>query len=417
MNFFTLSTASAYFYKSGVRKSYTSSFSPSLTIVSSILCAIFATGCTSVSKPLGSNDRSSSAVIQSSKDNNGLLRQEWSISAPQKEFVSPAISGNTLLALENQTTVRAINLTTGNTQWTKDFGSTLQGALSANAEHLLATSTRGEVILADVITGTPVWKHSINYSIQGVAQFLPDSLACWTTEGNVILISKKDGTRQWVYTSPASLLLQTPRTGTFALGAIFTGTPKGKLVVLDVSSGHAYWQATVGNSGKAKEGDPLLDTSAIPPIINGAYACTAHAYRTACFDRLKGTPVWSSEIGTLTGFESDGLNLYATSPSGIIFSLSAKNGKIEWQNNEFKNQLLFKPELAENFLWVALKNQPSIIQIDTATGRVVNTFTIPAPAMWIKAIDDNSLLVQTQNGRLVRYNISLKNDKKSGSTR
>jgi len=358
-------------------------------------------------------------VLQASTSSTVALVPTWSVTLPGGATLLPAINGETLYIGNRSGQVQAINLRNGTIQWSQSLNIPVQGSLSANAETLIVTTPQGEVISLDSLSGKQNWKQAIGRRILGAAQFLPDSLALWSEEGSVILLGKSDGKEHWVHEATnTALLLRAPRTGTVALGAIFTGTPKGKLTVLDIQSGRPYWEVSLTDSTQHLDIDPLVDASATPPFINSKHVCASTPHKTACVDPLKGSIVWTQPLGTITGLEGDGLNLYGTTPQGSVFALKASSGSLLWEYTALKDHTLLKPELLNNSVWIAFSDQPLLIQLNADNGTYQGNHTLPAATQWMRALNDHTLILQTTEGQILRYDLKESSTSRStGSTR
>lgn len=371
------------------------------------LAALFLaqSGCSSFS-----GDSSLSQLSLPANSSEALsLKMDWSINvtASSHTKLTPSVLGRTLYTGNGSTgKIQAFNTATSALIWSYQSPVMLQGTLSSNTDLLLATTKNGDLVALDSDSGRLLWQSPLKRRITGQIQFLPERLVAWTEEASVLALSRKDGEIQWSHDFPASgLLINGQRSGTLALGGIFTGTPKGKLAVLDAQTGQSYWESTLIPSKEKLELNPFIDASTTAPLVNATLACASTAYHTSCVDRLKGTPVWTYPKGTLTGLESDGINLFATSPQGHVFSLHAQSGKKLWEYTALMNTPLLKPELMKGSVWVASTQHAAIIQLDADTGRYQKAHPLPSPIEWMKALDDNTLIVNMRDGSVRRYTL------------
>src|SRR4051794_18748105 len=102
------------------------------------LTALFFAGCSTTPSyptlPTASASTSSNTIS---------LRSTWSARLPGSAAVVPAINGSTLYIANNSGQLQALDLRSGDLQWSQALNTPLQGTLSANVEYLITHSTNG----------------------------------------------------------------------------------------------------------------------------------------------------------------------------------------------------------------------------------------------------------------------------------
>ena len=172
------------------------------------------------------------------------------------------------------------------------------------------------------------------------------TVVVFSGDGRVYGLSTKDGSRRWVYQrANPPLVVRNYAGAVIERGGVFFGTAGGRLLGLDLATGTVGWEAAIATPKGATELERIADVTSLP-TIDERYACaTAYQGRTGCFDVVRGTPVWSRDIGSLGGIAIDAKNLYVTDDAGAVHALDRSTGASVWKQD--KLCLLYTSDAAD----------------------------------------------------------------------
>ena len=109
-------------------------------------------------------------------------------------------------------------------------------------------------------------------------------------DGKIFALNAADGSQKWVYqrTNPP-LTVRRFAGGSISRGGLFTGTPGGKLLALDLNTGSLGWEASVATPKGATELERIADVTSTPVVEEKQVCAAAFQGRVACFEILRGT--------------------------------------------------------------------------------------------------------------------------------
>src|SRR5207248_11310147 len=85
--------------------------------------------------------------------------------------------------------------------------------------------------------------------------------------------------------------------GVVSRGGLFTGTPGGKLLGIDLATGTLAWEGNVTTPKGATELERIADITSLPVIEDRQVCAAAYLGRVACFEVQRGTLAWSRDFG------------------------------------------------------------------------------------------------------------------------
>ena len=91
--------------------------------------------------------------------------------------------------------------------------------------------------------------------------------------------------------------------------------------------------------------ESIADVTSLPVVDDRNACATAYQGRTACFDVVRGTAVWSRDIGSLGGIATDAQHLYVTDDAGNVHALDRSTGASVWKQDKLAARHIGGPQL------------------------------------------------------------------------
>lgn len=265
---------------------------------------------------------------------------------------APMVTPDAIYAAAADGTVMRIDPTNGRAVWRISAGRTLSAGAGADGSVVVVGSDKGDVLAFDT-NGTALWATKVGSEVISPPKTAEGTVVVFSGDGRVYGLSTKDGSRRWVYQrANPPLIVRNYAGAVIERGGVFFGTAGGRLLGLDLATGTVGWEAAVATPKGATELERIADVTSLP-TVDERYACaTAYQGRTGCFDVVRGTPVWSRDIGSLGGIAIDAKNLYVTDDAGAVHALDRSTGASVWKQDKLAQRRIGGPQLVADHVGV-----------------------------------------------------------------
>lgn len=265
---------------------------------------------------------------------------------------APMVTPDAIYAAASDGTVMRIDPVNGRAVWRISAGRTLSAGAGADGSVVVVGSDKGDVLAFDT-NGTALWATKVGSEVISPPKTAEGTVVVFSGDGRVYGLSTKDGSRRWVYQrANPPLIVRNYAGAVIERGGVFFGTAGGRLIGLDLATGTVGWEAAIATPKGATELERIADVTSLP-TIDERYACaTAYQGRTGCFDVVRGTPVWSRDIGSLGGIAIDAKNLYVTDDAGAVHALDRSTGASVWKQDKLAPRRIGGPQLVADHVGV-----------------------------------------------------------------
>jgi outer membrane protein assembly factor BamB len=279
-----------------------------------------------------------------------------------------------------------------------DVKQRLSGGVGTDGTLILVGTPKGEVIALDR-SGKELWKAQLTSEVLAAPQSDQGVVVARSGDGRIYGLDAVTGARKWAYqrTLPA-LTVRTHVGVAIARGAVFAGFPGGRLVALSLSNGHVGWEATVALPKGATELERVADISS-PPVFDSKQICAvAFQGRVACFDLVKGTPLWARDISSISGMAMDGRNVYVADDRSAIVAYDKNAGASLWKQDKLYGRQASGPGLTGSYIAVG-DYQGYVHFLSREDGSFAARIATDGSAIIAQPLAlDDGVLVQTRNG-------------------
>lgn len=275
------------------------------------------------------------------------------------------------------------------------------GGVGVGEGLVVVTTQKAEVFAYDA-SGALKWRVRIPTESIVPTAISENTVVVAMVDGNIVALDAASGARKWVVQRQIPAL--TVRTGsipTATRGGGFIGTPTGRLLAFDLGTGAIGLEATVANPKGTSELERLIDVAGRPALDLQRACASAYQGRVACFDIARGTPLWSRDIGSLSGVVADDKFLYVTDDKGVAYALDKATGGTIWKQDVLAQRLATGTAVVGNN-YLVQDNEGNVHAVSKADGKIVGRLTGSSYlANGGMAQGTNNAFIVTQSGQLV----------------
>lgn len=331
------------------------------------------------------------------------LRLAWrgSVGASEEYVLMPAVvEGNVYAAGRNGSLVRY----EGSHQvWSvRTETKLLSGGVGSDGKLVVVGSPKGDVFAYDN-AGKLLWKARVSSEV-----LAPPAVS----ENGVVIVRTADsrlhgldgatGERKWMYERPTPPLTLRSFGGIAVVGkTALAGFPGGKLLAINVDNGGALWEATVALPKGSTELERVADVTSQPALGRKEVCAAAYQGRVGCFQPQDGSAIWTRDISSIAGLDTDGRYVYVTDDKGHVHCIDMISGASVWRQDKLAGRGVTRPLVIGSHVVVGdSKGLVHVLQRSTGEFEA----RISTDSSGIKAdpqrASDTGFLVQTMDGGL-----------------
>lgn len=277
---------------------------------------------------------------------------------------------------------------------------TVSGGVAASADMIVVGTTKAEVLALDM-NGALLWSAKVSSEVIAPAAITETAVVVIGGDGAITALDPKTGTRKWLLQRALpALTVRSSAIPVSGRGAVFVGTPQGKLLALDASNGSIGWEATVATPKGASELERLVDVVGRPAIDAERICAAAYQGRVACFDLVRGTLLWSRDLSSLTGPLMDAKYVYISDEKGVAQAFDKSTGGTVWKQDVLAGRRATGTALIGDFL--AIQDAEGTLHlVDRNTGRIAGRGLGDAFVSDVGMVAGSAgALLQTRSGQL-----------------
>ena len=259
---------------------------------------------------------------------------------------APLVTPNAVYAASSDGTIVRVDPASGRVVWRVSAGRTLSAGVGADATVVVVGSDKGDVLAFSPEDGKALWSVKVASEVIAPPKAAEGTAIVFSGDGRVYALSTRDGSTRWVYQRANPALMVRNNAGAVILrGAVFFGTAGGRLVGLDLNSGAVGWEVAVATPKGATELERIADVTSLPIVDERSVCASAYQGRTACFEVVRGTSLWSRDIGSLGGIAADASRLYVTDDTGAVHALDKSTGASIWKQDKLAKRFIGGPQM------------------------------------------------------------------------
>ena len=321
------------------------------------------------------------------------------VGSAERYVFTPALESDVVVAAGSAGQIARFDAVSGKPVGRIESKQRLSGGVGADSRLLLVGTPKGEVVALDH-AGKELWKAPLASEVLSAPRVDQGVVVARTGDGRIFGLDAATGARKWVYRRTLPALTVRTHVGVIvSRGAVFAGFPGGRLVAIALATGNVGWEATVAQPKGATELERVADITS-PPVIDNRQVCAAAFQgRIACFDVIKGTPIWARDISSVSGLVMDDRSVYVADDRSAIVAFEKNAGASLWKQDKLYGRQVSAPALTGRYIAVG-DYQGQVHFLSREDGSFAARIATDGTAIIAQplTLDGGGVLVQTRGG-------------------
>ena len=305
------------------------------------------------------------------------------------EFGATPTSDGDIVAVNEYRTVRAIDLETGATRWTRAMPAWIDQIASSPAiadgrvivaAHSWAGRTKTSFVALDAGTGTVLWRTTLPGSVgwsQSSVAVADDAIYSGLSarRGGIVSIDADTGKVRWRLALRED---EMPGPISVADGVVYAHTEwTGDLIAIDADTGRARWRVErIGGSG-GYDSLAIVDGT----VIVGSGWWESSEGELAAVDALDGTILWRRSMDpSPSGASAAGPIVFVTVHDGTMLAVEAATGETSWRTL-VTGDPSGRPVIADGAIYVASWNGTVTTLREPGPAKPAHAALLPDPTV------------------------------------
>ncbi|MCR4301567.1 MAG: outer membrane protein assembly factor BamB [Sulfuricaulis sp.] len=334
------------------------------------------------------------------------VKQLWTAdsgasAAKSAVVLTPALYDNVVYTCDPEGRVRAFSTNNGRELWETHVDRPVTGGIAAGDGLVVVITKKGEVIALDRKDGKQRWTSRLSSQSLAPAAVASGVVVAQSVDGKLTALSTADGKRLWRYerTEPPLSLYGTA-SPVIVADAVLSGFASGKVVAVQLQSGKLLWELPVAQPQGRNEVERLVDVDASPVIVGSVLYAASYQGKIIALDAQSGRLLWSREVSTFTGLDTDLKNIYLTDDRGNVLAFDLRTGASVWKQEQLRARQLNAPRYMDGLVAVG-DFEGYVHWLSSDDGHFVARYRLGSGAVQSQALADNDkLYVSNQSGNL-----------------
>jgi outer membrane protein assembly factor BamB len=334
------------------------------------------------------------------------VRWNAALGGSELNVLTPAKSGAVVYGASAKGKLYCLEIASGKQLWIVDTGVTISGGVGIGDGMVLVGGDKGQVLAFDE-SGKQLWKATVSSEVLSAPQMSDGVVLVRSGDGRIAGLSATDGKQQWLYERSTPALVVRNHAGlAVQRGVAFAGFPGGKLVALKIADGSVLWEVAVSIPRGNTELERISDITSTPVVDDEVVCAIAFQGRLACFDPLRGNPLWNRDISSDKGMLLLRSYLYLSDAKGSVMMLDKASGSTVWKNDKLSLRNTAAPQVLGDMVLVG-DYAGYLHALKRDDGSMAGRIKLEGGAIESAPLKlDSGLLVQTRKGEL--YSLSIK---------
>lgn len=318
----------------------------------------------------------------------------------------PALSDNAIYTADKRGTIAATDKNTGKSLWQISARSPITAGPGLSDQFVFVGSKEGELFALTQAKGELVWKIKTASELFATPVARSNIVLIKTIDGKLTAVSAQDGHELWHYQqNEPALILRGGSAPQMINDSVIVGFANGNLAKLTLNEGNLLWQAAIAAPTGSFAVQRMIDIDANPWVSDNRIYAATYQGRIVALDLSTGHELWSHPLSSYTGMVVDETKLYVTDANSMLFAFDKNNGKMDWQQTQLVARNTTAPVIMGPYLVVA-DGEGYLHWLSKADGHLVARIKVhKSGIIAAPRVDHNRLYVVTRDGHLAAYTL------------
>lgn len=326
--------------------------------------------------------------------------------------LQPAYLDGKVYVADRRGTVAALSLKGGQVVWQNnlqkkvksgnDKSLLLSGGITLARDILLIGNEKAELIALRSSDGRELWRAPCEGEIIAAPIRDGERVIVNTNEGVVHSFNLADGAPLWQFEFEVPLLALrgSSRPALSDDGIVVVGGKDGQLAAIVADHGNPIWQDQIFKPKGKTEVSRLNGVVAAPLIADSTIFAAGYNGNLVALDLYSGQAAWQCSIGSATDFIRHGNVIYIVDQEDKVIAVDARSGLELWRQGALTNRQLTAPVISNGRLVVG-DQQGYLHWLNLTDGSFVAQKKVDASGLYVAPlVVEGKLLVQARSGKI-----------------
>lgn len=322
-----------------------------------------------------------------------------------------------IYTLDSAQSVRAFNLRTGATLWTRKLDglsrrdrAAVGGGLAVGADTLVVASGFGYVTALDPASGAEKWKRSLGAPMTGAPTIADGRIFVTSNNNEIFALDLATGQTLW---SDQAIAESARVLGSPSAAAVedFIIAPfsSGEIIAYLAANGRRLWTDAIQAAGGFTPISEINDIGSRPVLGSGIVYASNQSGATVAIDGRSGRRLWLKPVGSTRAPALAGRYLFVTGINGELACLDAETGNAFWVTrlpqfrNERKkeNRISYTSPIIASGRVLLVSSEGTLMTFSVQTGEQTGSLRLGGKVYLEPIVAADRVYVQTDDGRLI----------------
>jgi outer membrane protein assembly factor BamB len=305
------------------------------------------TGCSTLSSlnPFSHKDKGNQPAPLVELKGSMAVRTAWKLDVGKSQGyeLSPAMAGNTVIAVGADGTMVRAEVDNGRQIWRAKAGADLTTGPGTDGGVIAVGGAKGMLMAFDM-DGKPLWKAQLSSELLSAPAVGDGVVVARSIDNRIVGFDAKTGQKKWTVqrTVPPLTLRMAPGMVVHDK-EVMIALPGGRLLSLILATGAPHLEVEVGVARGATELERVTDIGGNPVIADNEVCAATYQGRVGCFDLTSGSIRWTHDISSEVGVAVDQRFVFVPDDKGSLFAFNRDAGTSAWKNDKLAYRRLSTP--------------------------------------------------------------------------
>ena len=371
------------------------------------LTAVFVTGCS----VFGADDEIKPAKLEKI-DQQVEFTSVWSAKAAtsNKNYwasLQMTVSDKALFTADHSGAVEALDIQTGQQQWTVDLDLPISGGLGYGAGKLAFGTVEGEIYLLDAKSGGQIWASTVSSEVLSSPSVNSQIVVAQSIDNRLYALDTKTGEELWQHDAGAPILSVRGNSSSMILNnMVIAAFDNGKLIAFNSKNGSLLWETRLALPKGRTELERMVDVDGQPILVGDIIYSVSYQGRLGALTRGTGRNLWFQDSSSHHSPAYSKGKLYVTEAKNhAVRAFKAGNGQEIWNNDQLEYRELTGPVAFGNTVAVA-DAEGYLHLLDPNTGVFIGRTKVSGGGVSSSLlVVGETLLVKSDNGLISAFKI------------